>query len=71
MRCICPFALQNVLQGIGDVKALEERSLTGTWNISSLQRWTWRTADNLETGVILFIYNIKIKIFYILHVLCF
>ncbi|XP_059210691.1 epididymis-specific alpha-mannosidase [Centropristis striata] len=42
--------LKEVLQGIGEVKVLQERSLTGTWNISSLQRWKWRTADNSETN---------------------
>ncbi|XP_022619926.1 epididymis-specific alpha-mannosidase [Seriola dumerili] len=41
--------LKDVLQGIGEVKVLEERSLTGTWDITSLQRWKWKTADNLET----------------------
>ncbi|XP_078132141.1 epididymis-specific alpha-mannosidase [Sander vitreus] len=42
--------LKDVLQGIGEVQVLEERSLTGTWNITSLQRWKWRTADTLETN---------------------
>ncbi|XP_068611943.1 epididymis-specific alpha-mannosidase [Brachionichthys hirsutus] len=42
--------LKEVLQGIGEVKVLEERSLTGTWDIASLKRWKWKTADNLETG---------------------
>ncbi|KAF1380662.1 hypothetical protein PFLUV_G00166210 [Perca fluviatilis] len=42
--------LKDVLQGIGEVELLEERSLTGTWNITSLQRWKWRTADTLETN---------------------
>ncbi|XP_008285640.1 epididymis-specific alpha-mannosidase isoform X2 [Stegastes partitus] len=40
--------LKDALRGIGEVRVLEERSLTGTWNISSLQRWKWKTADNLE-----------------------
>ncbi|XP_017291614.1 epididymis-specific alpha-mannosidase [Kryptolebias marmoratus] len=40
--------LKEVLQGVGEVKVLEERSLTGTWDIARLQRWTWKTADNLE-----------------------
>ncbi|KAM9837002.1 epididymis-specific alpha-mannosidase [Aulostomus maculatus] len=40
--------MREVLQGIGEVTALEERSLTGTWNVSSLDRWTWKTADDLE-----------------------
>lgn len=43
---------QDVLQGIGEVKELEERSLTGTWDITSLQRWKWKTADNLDTSEI-------------------
>uniref|UniRef100_A0A3Q3WNI9 Alpha-mannosidase n=1 Tax=Mola mola TaxID=94237 RepID=A0A3Q3WNI9_MOLML len=42
--------LKDVLQGIGEVKVLEERSLTGTWDIANLQRWKWKTADNLETS---------------------
>nr|XP_046236755.1 epididymis-specific alpha-mannosidase [Scatophagus argus] len=42
--------LKDVLQGIGEVKVLEERSLTGTWDITSLQRWKWKTADNLGTN---------------------
>lgn len=41
---------QDVLQGIGEVKVLEERSLTGTWDITSLQRWEWKTADHSETS---------------------
>ncbi|KAM4611500.1 epididymis-specific alpha-mannosidase isoform 2-T2 [Polymixia lowei] len=41
--------LKEVLKGIGEVRALEERSLTGTWDITSLQRWKWNTANNLET----------------------
>lgn len=42
--------LKDVLQGIGEVKGLEERSLTGTWDITTLQRWTWKTEDNLESN---------------------
>lgn len=40
--------LKDALQGVGDVKGVEERSLTGTWDIASLQRWKWKTADNLD-----------------------
>lgn len=39
---------QDVLRGIGEVRVLEERSLTGTWDIGSLQRWKWKTADHFE-----------------------
>ncbi|KAF3837119.1 hypothetical protein F7725_004583 [Dissostichus mawsoni] len=42
--------LKDVLQGIGEVKGLEERSLTGTWDITTLQRWTWKTENNLESN---------------------
>ncbi|XP_068164204.1 epididymis-specific alpha-mannosidase isoform X2 [Antennarius striatus] len=42
--------LKDVLQQIGEVKVMEERSLTGTWDITSLKRWKWKTADNSETS---------------------
>ncbi|XP_075884483.1 epididymis-specific alpha-mannosidase [Nelusetta ayraudi] len=42
--------IKDVLQGIGEVRVLEERSLTGTWDVTTLQRWKWRTADNTETN---------------------
>ncbi|XP_060887004.1 epididymis-specific alpha-mannosidase [Labrus mixtus] len=42
--------MKKVLQGVGEVKVLEERSLTGTWDINSLQRWKWNTTDNLDTN---------------------
>ncbi|XP_049923624.1 epididymis-specific alpha-mannosidase [Epinephelus moara] len=42
--------LKEVLQGLGEVKVLKERSLTGTWDIARLQRWKWRTADDFETS---------------------
>lgn len=42
--------IKDVLQGLGEVKVLEERSLTGTWDVTTLQRWKWRTADNAETN---------------------
>ncbi|KAG7497375.1 epididymis-specific alpha-mannosidase [Solea senegalensis] len=41
--------LKEVLQAIGEVKVVEERSLTGTWDVASLQRWKWKTVDNPET----------------------
>ncbi|XP_047448214.1 epididymis-specific alpha-mannosidase [Mugil cephalus] len=40
--------LKDVLKEIGEVRLLEERSLTGTWNITTLQRWKWKTAENIE-----------------------
>ncbi|XP_076017457.1 epididymis-specific alpha-mannosidase [Genypterus blacodes] len=41
--------LKEVLRGIGEVRVLEERSLTGTWDITSLKRWNWKTAVNKVT----------------------
>uniref|UniRef100_A0A8B9LIP3 Alpha-mannosidase n=1 Tax=Astyanax mexicanus TaxID=7994 RepID=A0A8B9LIP3_ASTMX len=42
--------LKEILQGLGEVKAVQERSLTGTWDISDLQRWSWRTTEKTETS---------------------
>ncbi|KAM7377251.1 hypothetical protein PAMA_013846 [Pampus argenteus] len=46
--------LKDVLRGIGEVRVLEERSLTGTWDISSMQRWKWKTADDIDNSERLF-----------------
>ncbi|KAK7803382.1 hypothetical protein U0070_012497 [Myodes glareolus] len=35
--------LKVALQGLGSVVAVEERSLTGTWDKQMLRRWHWRT----------------------------
>ncbi|KAG7260811.1 hypothetical protein CRUP_015652 [Coryphaenoides rupestris] len=35
--------LKEVLSGLGVVRAVEERSLTGTWDVEALDRWTWNT----------------------------
>ncbi|XP_036407174.1 epididymis-specific alpha-mannosidase [Megalops cyprinoides] len=44
--------LKEVLQDLGELRLVEERSLTGTWDISELQRWKWRTVQgtNPEGG---------------------
>ncbi|KAG5207833.1 hypothetical protein JEQ12_017597 [Ovis aries] len=36
-----PVNLQSVLRGLGSVVSVEERSLTGTWDVSTLHRWHW------------------------------
>lgn len=41
--------IKEELKRLGEVRALEERSLTGTWDINTLQRWKWKTADRLQT----------------------
>ncbi|XP_049637605.1 epididymis-specific alpha-mannosidase-like [Suncus etruscus] len=35
--------LKWVFRGLGSVEKVEERSLTGTWDVNSMQRWSWRT----------------------------
>ncbi|CAG5929177.1 unnamed protein product [Menidia menidia] len=42
------FVGQAALAGLGEVEAMEERSLTGTWDATRLRRWKWNTADNRE-----------------------
>ncbi|KAJ8382169.1 hypothetical protein SKAU_G00029470 [Synaphobranchus kaupii] len=42
--------LQEVLQGLGELRSVEERSLTGTWDISELKRWKWRTVQGTKKG---------------------
>ena len=37
--------LQSVLWGLGSVVSVEERSLTGTWDVSEMHRWTWSSRD--------------------------
>ena len=34
-----------MLRGLGSVVSVEERSLTGTWGVSEMHRWTWSTRD--------------------------
>ncbi|KAM7022024.1 epididymis-specific alpha-mannosidase [Passerculus sandwichensis] len=37
--------LKSLLKGLGSVAAVEERSLTGTWDVNTLERWKWKTAQ--------------------------
>ncbi|XP_030018806.1 epididymis-specific alpha-mannosidase-like [Sphaeramia orbicularis] len=37
--------MKEVLRGFGEVTSVEERSLTGTWALDRLQRWTWNTTQ--------------------------
>ncbi|XP_062902748.1 epididymis-specific alpha-mannosidase [Mobula hypostoma] len=37
--------LKDLLKPLGTVVSVEERSLTGTWNVNTLQRWKWKTAQ--------------------------
>lgn len=42
--------LEAVLRGLGAVAAVQERSLTGTWDVHTMQRWSWRTKPGRQTG---------------------
>ncbi|XP_025889947.1 epididymis-specific alpha-mannosidase [Nothoprocta perdicaria] len=42
--------LKSLLKGLGSVVLVEERSLTGTWDISALKRWKWKTAQEPSKG---------------------
>ncbi|XP_078066417.1 epididymis-specific alpha-mannosidase [Mustelus asterias] len=35
--------LKDLLKVLGSVVSIEERSLTGIWNINTLKRWKWKT----------------------------
>ncbi|MGH0152012.1 UNVERIFIED_CONTAM: hypothetical protein FKN15_038586 [Acipenser sinensis] len=37
--------LKDLLSGLGTVASVEERSLTGTWDLNELNRWKWRTSQ--------------------------
>ncbi|XP_039241766.1 epididymis-specific alpha-mannosidase isoform X2 [Pipra filicauda] len=37
--------LKSLLKGLGSVTVVEERSLTGTWDVNTLKRWKWKTAQ--------------------------
>ena len=41
----CAPVLQSVLRSLGSVVSMEECSLTGTWDVGTLQRWSWKIQD--------------------------
>ncbi|XP_053921874.1 epididymis-specific alpha-mannosidase isoform X2 [Cuculus canorus] len=42
--------LKSLLKGLGSVMLVEERSLTGTWDVKALKRWKWKTAQYPSKG---------------------
>ncbi|KAM9661040.1 epididymis-specific alpha-mannosidase isoform 5-T5 [Morphnus guianensis] len=42
--------LKSLLNGLGSVILVEERSLTGTWDVNTLKRWKWKTAQYPSKG---------------------
>ncbi|XP_074848559.1 epididymis-specific alpha-mannosidase isoform X2 [Carettochelys insculpta] len=43
--------LKSLLKGLGTLVLVEERSLTGTWDINTLERWKWKSAQHLSKGL--------------------
>lgn len=41
--------LKSLLKGLGEVTFVEERSLTGTWGLNTLERWKWKTTQSKMT----------------------
>ncbi|KAL4630221.1 epididymis-specific alpha-mannosidase [Arapaima gigas] len=44
-------SLKEVLGELGQVRSIEERSLTGTWDITELHRWNWKTTEESSAKV--------------------
>uniref|UniRef100_A0A8C4RHH9 Alpha-mannosidase n=1 Tax=Erpetoichthys calabaricus TaxID=27687 RepID=A0A8C4RHH9_ERPCA len=42
--------IQKMLKPLGVVSSVEERSLTGTWDLNELQRMKWKTSQNKSRG---------------------
>ncbi|XP_010022635.1 PREDICTED: epididymis-specific alpha-mannosidase-like, partial [Nestor notabilis] len=42
--------LKSLLKGLGSVTVVEERSLTGTWDVNTLKRWKWKTTQHPGKG---------------------
>ncbi|XP_071600090.1 epididymis-specific alpha-mannosidase isoform X2 [Heliangelus exortis] len=42
--------LKSLLKGLGSVVLVQERSLTGTWDVNTLKRWKWKTAQYPSKG---------------------
>uniref|UniRef100_UPI00398EF87F LOW QUALITY PROTEIN: epididymis-specific alpha-mannosidase n=1 Tax=Pristiophorus japonicus TaxID=55135 RepID=UPI00398EF87F len=43
--------LKDLLKVLGTVVSVEERSLTGIWDINTLKRWKWRTAQQQDMNL--------------------
>ncbi|CAN2388579.1 mannose metabolic process [Pristimantis euphronides] len=37
--------IKVLLKGLGTVRFVEERSLTGTWDLTSMERWKWKSTQ--------------------------
>ncbi|NWU89835.1 MA2B2 mannosidase, partial [Upupa epops] len=43
--------MKSLLSELGSVMAVEERSLTGIWDVNTLKRWQWKTAQSPSKGL--------------------
>ncbi|XP_030047027.1 epididymis-specific alpha-mannosidase [Microcaecilia unicolor] len=43
--------LKPLLKGLGTLVSMEERSLTGTWDINTMNRWKWKTVKQKSRGL--------------------
>ncbi|KAJ7427304.1 epididymis-specific alpha-mannosidase [Willisornis vidua] len=57
--------LKSLLKELGSVVVVEERSLTGTWDVNTLKRWKWKTAQYPSKGdakmMVPFQFNLRTK----------
>ncbi|KAG8444724.1 hypothetical protein GDO86_009769, partial [Hymenochirus boettgeri] len=42
--------VQSLLKGMGTLTFMEERSLTGTWDLQALKRWEWKSKQRKITS---------------------
>ncbi|KAM4051442.1 epididymis-specific alpha-mannosidase [Anomaloglossus baeobatrachus] len=42
--------IKLLLQSLGTVRLVEERSLTGTWDLTTMKRWKWKFTQKEDSG---------------------
>uniref|UniRef100_A0A8C5LU17 Alpha-mannosidase n=1 Tax=Leptobrachium leishanense TaxID=445787 RepID=A0A8C5LU17_9ANUR len=42
--------IQSLLKSLGNVVLVEERSLTGTWDLNTMKRWKWKSSQRMNKG---------------------
>ncbi|XP_056411076.1 epididymis-specific alpha-mannosidase [Hyla sarda] len=51
--------IKLLLKGLGTVRLVEERSLTGTWDVAKLERWKWKSTQRKDHNERIPIKNMK------------
>ncbi|XP_044152144.1 epididymis-specific alpha-mannosidase [Bufo gargarizans] len=41
--------IKLLLKGLGSVRLVEERSLTGTWDLTTMERWKWKSTPRKDS----------------------